>query len=137
MAKRKFRVTDMVKALEESKGMVYVAARKMGCSPATIYKYAKDHPEIQATIDAQRGMMLDTAEMALWRALTNGEAWAISLTLKTIGKHRGYVERVEVEVNIALINRAARAIHEAGLDPTDVFEQLIAEAHAHRTDTGG
>ena len=26
----------------------------------------------------------------------NGEPWAVAMVLKTIGKHRGYVERQEV-----------------------------------------
>jgi len=86
----------MVIAIKESKGMIYVAARKMGCAANTIYNYAAEYEEVQRAIDEERGMMVDTAELALWKALQNGEAWAISLTLKTLGKKRGYVERQEL-----------------------------------------
>jgi hypothetical protein len=91
----KYRIEDVIAALEQSKGMIYVAARKMGCSPQTIYNYAKRYPTVQQAIDCERGLMVDNAELALWKAIQNGEGWAISLTLKTIGKERGYVERQE------------------------------------------
>ena len=93
----KYKVEDMVQALRESKGMIYVAARRLGCSPGTIYNYAAKYPPVQEVLDTERGIMVDTAELALWNALQKGEGWAISLTLKTIGRTRGYVERQELE----------------------------------------
>ena len=40
--------------------------------------------------------MIDTAELKLWQSIQNGEAWGITLCLKTLGKDRGYVERQEL-----------------------------------------
>lgn len=96
MPSKKYKAHDIVEALNASKGMVYVAARQLNCSANTIYSYAKQYPEVQEAIDQQRGLMVDTAELALWKALQAGEAWAVSLTLKTLGKQRGYVERQEL-----------------------------------------
>lgn len=96
MAKQKYKVSDMIQAIHESKGMVYVAARKLGCAAGTIYNYAERHSTVQEAIDQERGLLVDTAELALWKALQNGEGWAVSLTLKTLGKDRGYVERQEM-----------------------------------------
>jgi len=95
MAKRKYSTKTMIEAIHESKGMIYVAARKLGCAANTIYNYANEDEEVQRAINEERGLMIDTAELALWKALQNGEAWAVSLTLKTIGKDRGYTERYE------------------------------------------
>ena len=36
--------------------------------------------------------------MSLRRAIVGGEGWAVALTLKTLGKDDGYVERVQNEV---------------------------------------
>lgn len=96
MGREKFTASDVVDALRASKGMVYVAARALDCSANTIYNYAKRHATVQEAINQERGMMVDTAELALWKAIQNGEGWAISLTLKTLGKSRGYVERSEI-----------------------------------------
>lgn len=134
MSAEKFTAKQIVAALNNSKGMVYVAARQLGCTANTIYNYAKRYPAVQTAIDAQRGTMIDTAEIALWKAIQNGEGWAISLALKTIGKHRGYVERVEnVNINVPpeLLQKLTAAIEANGLNMSDVFEAMIKEfAHA-------
>ncbi len=39
--------------------------------------------------------MLDTAEVALWKGIQDGESWAVQFALRTIGRSRGYVERRE------------------------------------------
>ncbi len=86
----------IVSALHETNGMVYLAARRLGCKAQTIYNRAKSTKVIQEAIDNSRGEMLDISEQKLRQAIMNGEAWAITFHLKTIGKSRGYVERQEV-----------------------------------------
>jgi hypothetical protein len=92
---RHYKTAEIVEALKATGGMVYMAARKLGCDPSTIHVRAKASPEIQAAIDNARGDMLDMAEHELKKAVRGGDMTAIIFTLKTIGKHRGYVERVE------------------------------------------
>lgn len=131
----KFTAGDVVKALHETKGMVYVAARKLDCAPGTIYNYAKRYPSVQDAITAERGVMIDIAEIALWKAIQGGEGWAISLALKTIGKDRGYTERVETvnyNVDPALMQRFMDVLKTEGLEMSDVVTQFIA--HAKRPD---
>lgn len=96
MSGLKYTAQQMIDALIASKGMVYVAARALGCTAQTVYNYIDRYPSVAEACKQERGMMVDTAELALWKALQAGEAWAVSLTLKTIGKDRGYVERQEV-----------------------------------------
>lgn len=77
--------------------MIYLAARKLGCSPTTVYTYAKRYASVQEAINEQRGHFVDTCELALNRAVLNGEGWAVCFALKTLGKDRGYVERHQLE----------------------------------------
>ena len=42
-----------------------------------------------------RGELVDYGELALRRAVVDGEPWAVGLVLKTLGRDRGYVERTE------------------------------------------
>jgi hypothetical protein len=86
----------MIEALEETDGLVYLTAQKLGCSPMTIYLRAKVDPEVQAAIDNARGRLIDLAENSLKDAVENGEGWAVCFTLKTLGRHRGYIERLEL-----------------------------------------
>jgi hypothetical protein len=97
MARLKYQPATMVEALTETKGMVTLAARKVGCDEDTIYRYAKRFPIIQHTITSQRNEMLDVTELRLFSAIQAGEAWAVCFFLKTQGKGRGYVERQEVQ----------------------------------------
>ena len=60
--KLKFSNADIIKALEEKKGMIYLAAKLIGCHPDTIFKRARRSKAIQAAIDSARGVMLDNAE---------------------------------------------------------------------------
>jgi hypothetical protein len=90
-----FTAAQVIAALQETKGMMFLAAKRLGCSHETIRRYCKRHPTVQAAKDEQRGEMVDTAELKLWQSIQNGEAWGITLALKTIGKDRGYVERTE------------------------------------------
>ena len=92
------RVTDkrMLDAIKKNGGAVYLAARELGCAPNTIYNRMEKVPAMKQAVDDARGEVVDYAEQKLRLAVLNGEPWAIGMTLKTIGKSRGYVERQEV-----------------------------------------
>lgn len=91
-----YRTPDIIAALERTHGMIYLAAKELGCNPSTIYRRADKNKEIQSIIDSFRGQLVDKAELKLEQAVMNGEPWAVTLTLKSLGKNRGYVERQEV-----------------------------------------
>lgn len=92
------RVTNkrMLDAIKKNGGAVYLAARELGCAPNTIYNRMEKVPAMKQAVEDARGEVVDYAEQKLRLAVLNGEPWAIGMTLKTIGKHRGYVERQEV-----------------------------------------
>lgn len=96
MAKKdKYTIPEVIAALQETKGMQFLAAKRLGCSHDTIRNYILRYPQIKAVLDAQRGEMVDLSELKLWQSIQNGEQWGITLCLKTLGKERGYVERHE------------------------------------------
>lgn len=94
--KQRFTATQVIAALRATKGMVYLAAKRLKCDPDTILNYCKRYPSVEAVKQAQRGELIDLAEQKLLESIQNGEAWGITLCLKTIGKDRGYVERQEL-----------------------------------------
>ncbi len=87
---------SIIEALKKTHGMIYLAAEDLGCAAITIYRRAEKVAAVRETIDSYRGKLVDKAELKLEQAVLNGEPWAIQITLRTIGKHRGYVERQEV-----------------------------------------
>jgi hypothetical protein len=92
-----YTANQVIEALKETKGMVYLAAEALGCAPQTVYNYAKRYKSVQVEIDNQRGVFLDKTEMKLDEAIEKGESWAIAFALKTLGKKRGYTEKQEIE----------------------------------------
>ena len=96
MAKQRYTPQQIADALHETRGMVFLAAKKLGCSDETIYNYAKRYKAVGDALRQQRGQFVDMAELKLWNAVNEGEAWAVQFALRTLGKGRGYVERQEV-----------------------------------------
>jgi hypothetical protein len=125
--KEAYTVVQVVEALRATKGMKGPAARKLGCSWQTVDNYSKRHTTVARAIAEEREMMLDVGELSLARAVQNGEAWAVCFYLKTQGKERGYVERVEQE-NRGTVTHEHRI---AGRE--DHFERLFAQLDAYRT----
>jgi len=76
--------------------MLFLTAKRLGCSVDTIGRYCQRYPTVAAARDEERGAMVDEAELRLWRAIQDGQAWAIAFCLKTLGKDRGYTERQEI-----------------------------------------
>jgi hypothetical protein len=90
-----FKAQQIANMLIETKGMVFIAAEKLGCSHQTIYNYVKKHPMVRRAKEKQDGIVVDAAELHLYKAIQEGEQWAIQFILKTKGKSRGYFEKSE------------------------------------------
>lgn len=117
------RYTDaqLEKALVICKGMTFVAARHIGCEHKTVTARIAKSPRLQAVIAEQTGQMLDTAELKLAQAVTNGDLGAIKYLLSTKGRARGYGERVDIHV--ILRQAVERVAAEEGLDVAEVLAQ--------------
>ena len=87
---------EIAAALKETKGMVFLAAQKIGCHADTIYERSKSSEIIRYAMLMERGRVVDAAELKLQAAVMNGEAWAIRLTLQSLGRSRGYHENAAI-----------------------------------------
>jgi hypothetical protein len=93
---RKYTPEQIIGALEECKGMIAPAARRLGCDRNTIKRYIKEYP---AVAEAEKDLdeeVNDITELRLFDAIERGEAWAICFRLKCKAKGRGYVEKAEI-----------------------------------------
>lgn len=94
-AHRQFSDEEILDALTACQGLISRAARRLGCAPRTIYYRRARNPEIDRAILEARAQLIDDAEEGLKHHLAQKAPWAIALVLKTLGKNRGYVERIE------------------------------------------
>jgi hypothetical protein len=93
----------MLKALEDSLGIVKIAAKKAGIDKATHHNYYNEDPEYAKAVDAIRNDTLDFVEACLYKKIEEGDTTAIIFYLKCKGKERGYLEKAEeraLQVNI-------------------------------------
>ena len=96
----KYKLQDFEKALVRRKGLVFVAARDLGCSPQTFHTWLKKHPTLREIRDSEKGQLGDFAEAKIINAMSRDPFDAIALDatkffLRTQHKDRGYVERQE------------------------------------------
>lgn len=125
MAKEIYSKEKIIEAIHKNHGLIVKAADALGCNPRTIYNFRDRHPEVREALEIARERVVDTAECKMMEAIENGEAWAISLVLKTLGKKRGFVERVE---NVQLTDDQIDAAIERELESTtEVAEAPPAE----------
>jgi hypothetical protein len=94
--KRRISNNEMIAAIQEAHGLVLVAATRLGCSTSTIYRRADRFASVRDALQSAREEIVDLAEAKLYQAVQAGEAWAVTLVLRTLGRRRGYVERQEL-----------------------------------------
>jgi hypothetical protein len=87
---------QIIKAIKDSRGLIAVAARKLGVSRRTIYNRMEKSEEIREALDEARDFVLDVGQAKLYQAVEQGESWAVQYLLNTLGKSRGFTTRQEV-----------------------------------------
>mgnify|MGYP001619479343 CR=1 FL=1 len=92
----KFLPEQVIEAIQNTRGMVSLAARHLGCEADTVRNYAKRYPQVAAAIKEERESVKDIAELVLFKKIQEGEPWAVCFFLKTQARDRGYVERQEL-----------------------------------------
>ena len=122
---------QVIDALQATRGLVYLAAERLGCDPDTVMNYCKRYAEVEAAKHDARGALLDMAEAKLFLAVQRDEAWAITFCLKTVGRSRGYGDHVALHLTIE--RAAARVAGQFGLSVDDVLTEakLLLEEIDH------
>jgi transposase-like protein len=95
----------MLKALEQSLGVVSSACRKIGLHRSTHYKWLNEDQEYKNACDELRDVTLDFAESQLHKQIQEGNTTATIFLLKTLGKRRGYVERQEIQHDASISSK--------------------------------
>jgi hypothetical protein len=110
----KFTVAQVIAALKETKGMVYLAADRLGCNAETVQNYAKRYKSVRDEIEAQREKVVDIAELKLYSAIMDGDQGMIKYYLSRRGKSRGYTTGQEISgpgggpINVAIVKGYAQ-----------------------------
>ena len=97
---KKERQDLFLKHFRESRGIVSYACQKIGITRACYYKWRDSDEKFEERAKEVEEETIDLVESKLLSAINNDDLTAIIFYLKTKGKKRGYVERVEQDVNV-------------------------------------
>ena len=98
--KKKDRQELFLKHFRDSHGIVSYACQKVGITRTCYYKWRENDPKFKERAEVVEEETIDVVESKLLSAINNDDLTAIIFYLKTKGKKRGYVERVEQDVNV-------------------------------------
>jgi len=90
----------LVDAMIKTLGNVSKTCDMLGVSRTMFYDYYNNDLEFKNKIDDIKNIALDFVEDKLINKIKEGDTIAILFYLKTQGKKRGYIERVENEITI-------------------------------------
>jgi len=106
MANEKYTAQEMINALTETRGMITLAAKRLGCAPNTVRRYVENYVTVaEAKYEAHENLgdqvELTLVSEALGERDANGKytrapnTASLIFLAKTKYKDRGYVERQE------------------------------------------
>lgn len=97
ITKNDMQKTAMLEALTNSLGVVSTAAGVVGIARETHYRWLKEDPDYKLAVESLADISIDFAESMLHKRMKEGSDAAIIFFLKCRGKHRGYIEKNDVE----------------------------------------
>lgn len=82
-------------AVEKKAGNITEAAKALGVTREYLSRVVNADESLRELVKQQRESLVDIAESEARKQIKQGNTAIIIFTLKTLGKERGYVERVE------------------------------------------
>lgn len=121
-------VTDeqIANALRKCGGIIVAAATVVNLHRNTVASRIKKNDELQAIVNDSRETLIDHAEKQLFAKVKRGDIKAILFTLKTIGRHRGYVQRHESQISGPDGDAIPHEVRQAAISNEDSL-QLLSE----------
>lgn len=94
---------EYIEALTRSKGLLTVAADMLGVTKQAVSLMIEKHPEVKKARDDAAERVIDFAENRLYDQIADGNTVATIFFLKTKGRQRGYVEKLETGGTINVV----------------------------------
>lgn len=91
--------------LEKSLGIVTTAFKNAGFNRSMHYEWLENSPAYRKAVEAIEDITIDFVESKLQEQINDGNVVATIFFLKTKGRKRGYIEKIETDVNHYLKSR--------------------------------
>jgi len=120
----------VLKAIQDSGGIISNVAKKLGCTWETASNYIKDDEDLTAALEIEGEVLLDEGENALRALIKKKDGRSVRYLLSTKGKKRGYGESLDINANLK-----GGAIVVPEQESMDDYRRL-AEEHQKSTNGG-
>lgn len=87
----------MIAALEKTLGVVTPACQEVGIARSTHYRWMEEDEVYKSQVESLLDFQIDFVESKLFENINNGDTSSTIFYLKTKARHRGYVERKELD----------------------------------------
>lgn len=94
---RQTKKQKLLNALEKSHGVVTQACKTAGVSRAQYYRYLESDEKFRKAVHDIQESAVDFVESALFKQIQDGNITGQIFYLKTKGKHRGYIEKTQIQ----------------------------------------
>lgn len=88
---------DFLSLLEKNGGLVYATCKKFNIHASTFYNWKKSIEGFSEKVEEINEGLLDLVESKLIQNIQNNDSSSIMFYLKCKAKHRGYLEKQQVE----------------------------------------
>lgn len=114
MKKTKATKRQLIKSIEQNGGIMSCIADDFGLTIRRIQQRVAADADLQEAMKQARDQLIDEAEVKLRSAVKRGSPWAVKLVLMTLGRHRGYTQRLEVDSNESHANNVVIILPDNG-----------------------
>jgi predicted DNA-binding transcriptional regulator AlpA len=90
----------LLDALKQTLGVVTSACKIVGVDRTTFYKYLNEDQKFAEQVKDIQEIAIDFAESKLYEQIKDNNTTSTIFYLKTKAKHRGYVERQEIQQEV-------------------------------------
>lgn len=87
----------MLAALEKTLGVVTPACLEVGIARSTHYRWMEEDEKYKKDVESLLDFQIDFVESKLFENINNGDTTSAIFYLKTKARHRGYVEKKELD----------------------------------------
>jgi len=94
------RKTLILENLERNLGILTPTLKTVDITPSVYYTWYYDDPEFRQAVDSIKNVAVDYVESKLMENIKAGDKVSIIFYLKCQAKHRGYVEKIEQDINM-------------------------------------
>lgn len=113
----RFKVAEVVTAIEGSGGIISDVARRLGCHPGTVTRYIRTYTTVRRAFETEKERMKDMAEGVIHEAIRGGDVSVSKWYLSMLARERGYVSGSVQEHSGEV---GVRVIAIGGVDPKEI-----------------